>query len=958
MPFYADSFQQQTQQEKPNWWQHLMASFANTPGIKQFLEVTEPVFNAIDYPWKEYVVPQIMAKFAPSDNLWDTFKDWTTIPGVMNWGIKDYQRQRQEYKDWKSPKYVKGIVEKSNPIYLLTGEGILKGISSGAKYLSASEKVAAGISKLPLGADIAKGILGEAGKLNSIANTIDSAARATGYLENLPGRALSKVFKVPLDILPSTQRRILKNLPNMADDFISKGTYDEAQQGFIRSFYKNEVDMAMGKVGEDLTQEGIKLGFDQSKFNDMSSHLFGKVSDIDPSIKLTGLTKLKRLSELSKKHRSTFYSNLKAERAKRASDAEFLFNKFTQEGMLPEDAYKAASSHQIGSLKDAVSGMNLSSEELASVQMTPDEIKDMVNHLWNTKYKIGATKKNPGIVSNFSHNQAEDALEAFKQLVLQRKPLNWTQNKLLGQAFGDEFVGIAYRGVKDGTFYKMIDLMNMPRALLASFDMSAPFRQGAILQARELTRRNFGGLWESYRDMFKAFSTERWSVESDDMLRAKPRYQQWVDNDGFHAIDESLQRGEELFRSSIAEKIPFIGNMVRRSERAYRVFLNDMRYTSFENTVNSWERLAAKEGTNVTREMIDEAMPALNRLINAASGRGHLPQVLEGNLGELLTTTLFAPRLYVSRFQWPAMLFNPGLTAKGVEGIARYTVSGISPEAYSLVRKEAAKEMASFLSAGAGLTSLLALGGAKVTLDPRSSDFGKIRIGNTRLDVWTGYLQWSRLLAQVWTNQKVDALGNVTKGNRLDSLSRFAQSKFAPMTGLLYDLLKGQSYMGDDMSLNGMKLDTQVWNRVAPLFIQDLSQAVSDHGPLGSLLASPGFFGVGTQTYSNPAVDARSLLNKQFGLPDGIWKNDTLNAAKKIAKPYYAIDEEVWGQYPGLKNINDQVNILEKVNPGEADKILREYSIILQVRNEISARKKDMLLHDPKLRKAIQMING
>ncbi|KKM84367.1 hypothetical protein LCGC14_1299870, partial [marine sediment metagenome] len=139
------------------------------------------------------------------------------------------------------------------------------------------------------------------------------------------------------------------------------------------------------------------------------------------------------------------------------------------------------------------------------------------------------------------------------------------------------------------------------------------------------------------------------------------------------------------------------------------------------------------------------------------------------------------------------------------------------------------------IGAGAAmLTGLKMAGIGDVELDPRSSDFGKLKIKgtDTRLDVWTGYSQWLRFFAQVTGAEKKTASGNIEPLSRDEVVFRMMQSKASPAAGLLVDILRGEDFMGRKLFTDTTGALDQVGNRLLPLFIQDLYDAIEQEGLL------------------------------------------------------------------------------------------------------------------------------
>jgi hypothetical protein len=404
-------------------------------------------------------------------------------------------------------------------------------------------------------------------------------------------------------------------------------------------------------------------------------------------------------------------------------------------------------------------------------------------------------------------------------------------------------------------FEKVIDVLGIPRAVLSSVDLSGLLRQGVILATRHPL-----DVLKSVKPMLKSLLSDANTITVDAIRKARPNYMLGVQHGLYMSPVEFAKVGlkEEAFASNFVHKIPLVGKIVKASERSYVTVLNEIRSRVWETVVGSWQKL----GMKTTGNDLDE----LAKFINYASGRGSIPQQLQG-ASNLLNATLFSPRLLMSRIQLPTMLFSK------------------SP----LVRKEAIKTLATFMGTGVTLLGLADLAGASVGwLDPRSSDYGKIKIGNTRMDIWSGYLQYIRFLSQLTTGQRKDAYGNLVEINRKEVVDRFAQSKASPAFGFLIDLLKGETYMGEEMSLDTKDVLEQFKNRLVPLFVQDMFDAVSQEGFTGGLIALPGILGVGVTTYVNkPDRIRREIAQSQgFNTWEELGKTLGQNEQMKIEKTY------------------------------------------------------------------------
>jgi hypothetical protein len=354
--------------------------------------------------------------------------------------------------------------------------------------------------------------------------------------------------------------------------------------------------------------------------------------------------------------------------------------------------------------------------------------------------------------------------------------------------------------------------LGVPRTIMSSIDFSAPGRQGILMMARP-------EYWSNLRHMFEALDEAKYN-ESQAYIRNHPDYEM-AQKGGLAItnINDHLTPQEEAFQSKLAEKIPG----VKASERAYTTYLNRLRFDVFSNEL----RKAAAAGVPLDSQFVD----SLAEWVNTFTGRGGGKKFNPG----VLSTILFSPRLAMAR----AQTLNPGYYA------------GMHP----FVRQQAIKTGLAAAASIVGLVSLAGMSGAKVTWDFRNPDAGKVRVGNTRIDLGGGMFQFIRLFTQLATNQKVNSeTGQVQElgakfgaKNRLDVLTQFVISKEAPVASFVTDLLRGKDMAGHKFSMKN-----EVLQRMVPLAMQDIYEVLKDKGVEGLAYSIPAVFGVGLQTYSTP----------------------------------------------------------------------------------------------------------
>jgi hypothetical protein len=396
------------------------------------------------------------------------------------------------------------------------------------------------------------------------------------------------------------------------------------------------------------------------------------------------------------------------------------------------------------------------------------------------------------------------------------------------------------------------EAINIPRQLLAGFlDHSAVLNQGAFLSTRmplkSLTR---------LKDTLKVWGSEEEFELFDNAIRQGRNFHRIQSIGNVFIADVRKGRvfqteGEELFMSKVLQRVaPF-----RMSERAFASYLNKLRIDFMENAIGQqtkhYRKVHSKPGVpqaeinRLVDESVDAMLPELGRYVNWATGRGTLPS----GPAKILSIGLFAPRLLASTFQLP---FAPVAAFINAD-------SGRKVAAATLVSKELAKDTVVGLGLGIGILTALDLSGAaEVEIDPRSTDFGRIRVGNLRINMFGRFQPIARLVAQMKTGQKKStATGLVRDQPRLETLVRGGRTKLSPVGSLITDLWSGTTVIGEEM--RELPIQSQLYNRLTPIFAQDLIDAVREDSPNKIPIAATGFFGLGVTTYKTEQTFAEEI---------------------------------------------------------------------------------------------------
>jgi len=411
------------------------------------------------------------------------------------------------------------------------------------------------------------------------------------------------------------------------------------------------------------------------------------------------------------------------------------------------------------------------------------------------------------------------------------------------------------------------DLMNLPRALQTSFDVGWGFRQGEFA----LKSGHVNEWASSWAAMVKAGGPSKYWASIDDLATNGPRASlykksglkitKWGKDVGLHAK-------EEEYLSNIAEKIPVMGEVVKWSERTHATALNNLRMNLFDSTLLQWQR----EG----RVLAAKDYKALGEYVNHMTGRGDLKtaqRALDGVFGLFgkagATTELkvpiaasgvmYSPRFFLSKLQVHTDLF-------GTES--------------NLVRKLVARDLTNYYRTNIQILRMADAGadrfGWEVETDPTSGDFGKIKAGNRRWDVWGPMNPIMRYMARLETGtSKSITTGDISDISRTNLNLRFMRSQLSPTMGLVMNLGTGETFIGDSVSITEPKdLGKIAFESLVPLTPQDITDSFMygsknwfAHGAVGTA-----FLGVGVGTYKPSAFQLayqkKEVMSKElFGKP-------------------------------------------------------------------------------------------
>lgn len=415
------------------------------------------------------------------------------------------------------------------------------------------------------------------------------------------------------------------------------------------------------------------------------------------------------------------------------------------------------------------------------------------------------------------------------------------------------------------------ETFNLARAIMTSIDLSGLLRQaGFITLAHPVRGANALG------PALKAFASDRFATQSEREIHSRPNAELYkraklelTDANAYKA-----STAEEAFMSRLVEHVPKLvgGGLLRGSQRAFVTTLNRIRADSFDAMLYA----LARKGDVPT----DAEINAIANFINVATGRGKIGSGKKQMTG--LNVVFFAPRLVASRFNLLAGQPMYGGTAR--------------------TRVLVAQEYARFLIGAAVVFGLATLaqdeedrivnikdGKVKVNTsftDPRSSNFLKIKFGNTFIDPMTGLSQVTVFLAKTISGEARTGAGvyplrkelrwsdmfdedhdylppTPWQDNGGDVIGRFARTKLAPVPGATWNALSGEDVIGNETSVK-----EQAVSLITPLSMRDVENVMTEHGlAKGTAITMLNMLGMGVQ-YRDPNRKKKDKKSDDAGKND------------------------------------------------------------------------------------------
>ena len=439
---------------------------------------------------------------------------------------------------------------------------------------------------------------------------------------------------------------------------------------------------------------------------------------------------------------------------------------------------------------------------------------------------------------------------------------------------------------------------------------------------------------------------------------------------GDYFIDSVKKQYNKLFKNnkpitesnekfSIAEQWRNV-NAFEAVERGLSTYGNQLR---FEEFVRGVERLKIEGKDEINHK---DEYEALASYIRTFSGRSK-PAGLEMNQ-KALNVFFFSFKNAVSVFQQlnPYYLFYDLNKTNLKNGKFKPTVAG--KMAMATMFKSVASSSATllFLMAGYNSTKDEEDEEATIELDPRSSDFGKFKMGDFRYDPWGGYVPLITLYARLLTEEVKKSDGTVEKlgesrfgiQSRGDAMSRFLINKESPGFQMFHHYVtsveKIDEVTGDKSRVNsfGKKLSEDEAFSMYPIFMGSIKDAVkNDFEGVQSFLTAYSILGLGNVQYYETKAGESNEQKFEKSQAKNKLKSLIPEAQKIKEKEVSAVKrmESALNELEMMK-IAKQRNIPYYVGNGESIDVsdMDFDSDISEIKKEIDSEKKRLKIEDKK----------
>jgi len=495
-------------------------------------------------------------------------------------------------------------------------------------------------------------------------------------------------------------------------------------------------------------------------------------------------------------------------------------------------------------------------------------------------------------------------LQAEKMRLKEEYDKEFYKHKLLNRTMSER--------VKD----KMWEAWGLTRTLRASLDLSFVMMQGGLLTTSYAWHRP-AAVGRAFETMWKAMRSKQRSEDWSRWVKAQDWYPMLKKGGvAFTEPHAELSAREELFMSDWSRVIwNTIGKVAALPVRAFgkKAYDNAVKKWATANLFSVVERGAAGYLTSLRieraldgiemvridkgREPTEKEVKDIADAVNTLTGRASIGKLepLANTLGKIV----FSTRLWASAIKTatPYAFHHFGIlpifTKNAETGKWGFENSkGMTPTA----RKMAVQDLGRFIGTTMGIVALAATylnndddDETGVEMDPRSTDFGKIKIGNKYIDPWGGRIQQlvfsTRLTIgamsligeglldkkplDAYKDRKTGELSPLGQGKTptmMETALRMAQNKLAPSAGMVAEAMMTKVRKDGTRTSFGQEYDMsdEVLSNLYPIYAETVIElAKEDPAALSGFLMFDAYFGVGVNVDTPKEVGPKQRVRPE-----------------------------------------------------------------------------------------------
>jgi hypothetical protein len=430
---------------------------------------------------------------------------------------------------------------------------------------------------------------------------------------------------------------------------------------------------------------------------------------------------------------------------------------------------------------------------------------------------------------------------------------------------------------------KIVDvLFDSFRTGMTMGDLSMVTRQGDIGMAMlMLSKKGRHQMAETVADTFKNFRTEEGAIKEWMKIEQMKNFDLMAEADIFDSVSGMLggTRNEEMrgnvikgltkvwgFRGDSKNPIGKVAGSVTNkfaqavegvagmSERAFAIWMNKLRANMFNNMVEEFDNAPTK------RELED-----IGRTVRTSTGK--ILTKGTGTWDKVINMLFFAPRWRGSRWAWsfgaPLWMADGGFKGLLKGGTRSQRVIG-----KMYVRHLAGKSAQALTLLAAGWLLFGKSPDEVFELDPRSSQFMKLKMGNGTYVDWSGGVTdpidiTTRLLMgqrKTLGGEIIDTRGeDVPFGGQsgAEIIGNYARTGLAPVPGMAMDFLTGKNVVGEPIPEGVAGKAAYVAGRGVPLSVSSAKEAFTNE-ELDVALAAAMFDFLGSASMTVPPKEPKA----------------------------------------------------------------------------------------------------